>query len=62
MTENPTGHILVNGSPMAFWLPEGQAPEDLRLQSVSNDNHQIDLEDCIREKQAEDDADALPPF
>jgi hypothetical protein len=35
MNESPTGHILVNGVPMAFWLPEGMRVEELELNVVT---------------------------
>ena len=34
MNEKPTGHILVGGRPMAFWLPENVTAEELDLQTV----------------------------
>jgi hypothetical protein len=35
MNESPTGHILVNGVPMAFWLPEGMSVEEIGLNVVT---------------------------
>lgn len=31
MPDNPTGHIIVDGEPMAYWLPDGVTPEQIGL-------------------------------
>ena len=36
-TKEPTGYIVCNDKPMAFWLPDGMEPEDIGLMDDSDD-------------------------
>jgi len=35
--EAPTGHIVVDGEPMAFWLPPGVQPADLNISTTNRE-------------------------
>lgn len=37
MTDQPTGYILFNGKPMAFWLPENVNVDDLGIEVVAGE-------------------------
>jgi len=44
MSEEPTGHIWVDGERMAFWLQPGVTPEDIGVRAIDPD--QLDIEDA----------------
>jgi hypothetical protein len=35
--EQPTGHIRVDGEPMAFWLPGGVTAESINLSTIEQE-------------------------
>ena len=36
--DGPTGHIMVGGEPMAFWMPPGVAAPDFSIGAAANEN------------------------
>ena len=43
MDGEPSGYILVNDHPMAFWLPDGVLPEDIGVIDVPGDMEEDSL-------------------